>query len=558
MTTKGRIRVAFTVLFVAVLALTVAPPVKATATGAPNFGAAVMLTDGHGNPAPGGEPSIAADVTSQDGANDLYVVSPNLHSLWYSYDRGATWSAPVVFDPNGLGGDSDVAVAQNGDVIVDDLDITHAFVQLSTDHGKTFNTGTLTGLEDDRPWLTTQGTSNVYVSYHDFALGIPVVCASTDGGMTFPFCSQAFSASSSTAQCLSNTIPARALGIDPRDGTINFLYSCSTATENVQDLPSGPVHDFYLAKGKATIPSGLTYTTYPVFVARTAGGKAPDYANIFSTLAIDSAGNYYALIDGTANNNDVTHYPYHVYLLTSTDSGRTWSAPKQVDDDGNGAGTHVLAHLTVTQPGNVDVVWYGSSATGNPNGVCGTAVMQAPCPGDPFASTAAGTGPGWNVYMAQTTNALAATPAWRQVTVNQQATHYGEICTNGLLCTASDRSLLDFISVAVDCYGLAHVTYSSNPQESSGQAAYLQVSNQSGGTSLAPPPSCSALSPSNASSSSTLPLPVALPSLPVKLPGFLPTALFPSVPSLPPVPPAPPIPPLPDGSPLLSAPRILP
>ena len=41
-----------------------------------------------------------------------------------------------------------------------------------------------------------------------------------------------------------------------------------------------------------------------------------------------------------------------------------------VDHDAKGAGTHVLPHLAVTAPGNVDVVWYGTAATGEPNGVC--------------------------------------------------------------------------------------------------------------------------------------------------------------------------------------------
>jgi hypothetical protein len=38
-------------------------------------------------------------------------------------------------------------------------------------------------------------------------------------------------------------------------------------------------------------------------------------------------------------------------------------------------------------------------------------------------------------------------------------THYGEICTNGLVCGSSDRSLLDYIGVTVDCNGFAHIAY---------------------------------------------------------------------------------------------------
>jgi hypothetical protein len=227
-----------------------------------------------------------------------------------------------------------------------------------------------------------------------------------------------------------------------------------------------------------------------VFQADTSGGKAPNYANIFGTLAIDSGGNYYALFDGTANDSNPAANPYHAYLEVSRDHGHTWSKPIQVDHDANGAGTHVFAHLAVTAPGNVDVVWYGTTATGEPNGVCGTVASQSPCTDGfpPYSDPAA---PAWNVYLAQSTNALSATPSFRQVAANPTPTHYGRICTNGLVCGASDRTLLDFISVTADCHGLAHVTYGANTkqQETAGQT-FVHVANQTGGQALVPPAPC--------------------------------------------------------------------
>lgn len=460
------------------------------AAQAPAFGSPVTLTDANGRPAPGGEPSLVADVSTKAGNKNLYVASPNLHALWRSYNDGKTWSKPVVFDQNGTapGGDTDVAVSQTGHVIVTDLNVSHAYVQVSTDHGKTFNTGTATAFEDDRPWLTTEGASNVYVSYHDFVAEVPVICASTDGGQSFPTCSQTFSNPASAGQCAENTVPSRSMSINPKDGSLNFMYSCSTTAENANQPPYGPLHDFYLAKGSGTLPSGLTFTTYPVFVADTSNGKAPTFGNIFGTLRIDSEGNYYALIDGTFDNNKVRGNPYHVYLLTSTNGGKTWSKPKQVDR--GRSGTSVLADFTVTRKGDVDVVWYHTTATGDPNGVCGTIASQSPCPNDPLYTTTPGKGPGWKVYMAQTDNAVTARPKWTQVLVNKNFTHYGEICTNGIVCGSSDRSILDFISVTVDCRGLAHVAYGANPNEARGQQSYVQVSNQTSGFRLAPPKSC--------------------------------------------------------------------
>lgn len=439
----------------------------------------------------GGEPSLAVDMSATPSRGNLYVSAigdPNGPLEWHSYNHGATWSPPVPFDLNGplRGGDSDIAVNTNGNVLATDLNVSHASVQISTDQGKSFNEGTQTAPEDDRPWLTANG-QNVYVSYHDFVAEDPVVCTSHDGGNTFPVCTQAFAADPSVTNCAENTIPARGMSIDPTDYSLNFLYSCSTTGENLQHPPYGPLHDYYLAK---STDGGLTWATYPVFKADTSGGKAPNYASIFGSLAVDSGGNYYALFDGTADDNHVLKYPYHVYLSVSTDHGHTWHKPVQVDHDGNGAGTHVLAHLAVTTPGNVDVVWYGSSFTGEPNGVCGTLASQTPCQNG-FPPYTSSTAPGWKVYLAQSHDALSTVPTFTQVAANGNYTHYGRICTNGLVCGASDRSLLDFISVVVDCGGNAHIVYGGNTkaQEAAGHT-YVHVSNQIGGTTLARLPVC--------------------------------------------------------------------
>jgi hypothetical protein len=462
------------------------------AAKAPSFGGDIVLPGGQG-----AEPSIAIDTSPTASRGDIYAAAigdSNGPLEWHSYDGGKTWSQPVPFDTSGpnRGGDQDITVNTNGDVLTTDLNLTWASVQISKDQGRTFNAGTQTAFEDDRPWITAAG-SDVYVAYHDFVGETPIVCTSHDGGNTFPACLPTYGGSASAAQCVENTVPARALSIDPTNFSLNFLYSCSTAAENAQHPPFGPLHDFYLAQ---STEGGLTWTTHTVFQADTSNGKAPSYGNIFATLAIDSGGNYYALFDGTKDDNNADTNPYHVYLEVSRDHGQTWSKPIQVDHDANGAGTHVLAHLAVTSPGNVDVIWYGTSATGEPNGMCGTEVSQSPCTNssgkpDGLAPYTDPKAPAWNVYMAQSTNALSATPAFKQVVVNATPTHYGEICTNGIVCGSSDRSILDYISVAVDCKGLAHIVYGGNSkaQEAAGEV-FVHEANQTGGTALAPPAAC--------------------------------------------------------------------
>jgi hypothetical protein len=485
-----RLIVSLTACTLVVLSAAASSP--AAGGGKPSFGSDLVLPGGQG-----AEPSIAVDTSATTSRGDMYVGAigdPNGPLEWHSYDSGKTWSQPVPFDTSGpaRGGDQDVAVNTNGDLLATDLDVTWASVQISKDQGKTFDAGTQTAPEDDRPWLTAAG-QNVYVAYHDFAAEVPIVCTSHDGGSTFASCIPTFGGDVSATQCAENTVPARALSIDPTNFSLNFLYSCSTAAENVQHPPFGPLHDYYLAQ---STDGGLTWTTHTVFKADTTGGKAPSYANIFGTLAIDSAGNYYALFDGTADDANADTNPYHVYIEVSTDHGQTWSKPIQVDQDANGAGTHVLAHLAVTAPGNVDVVWYGTTATGEPNGVCGTVISQGPCTDssgkpDGFPAYTDPNAPAWNVYMAQSTNALTATPTFKQVVVNATPTHYGEICTNGIVCGSSDRSLLDYISVAVDCNGLAHIAYGANTkaEEAAGET-FVRVANQTKGTALAAPAAC--------------------------------------------------------------------
>lgn len=453
----------------------------------PTFGPDIVL-QGSG----GAEPSLAIDLSHDAHRNSLYVtgISPGAN-LWHSYDAGRTFSAPVAIDTNGpeRGGDDDVAVGPDGTVYVVDLNVSHNWVQSSADGGKTFTSGTATAFESDRPWITAGQNKTVYVAYHDFAAELPVVCMSTDGGATFPICNDA-NQGASAVPCAENTDVGKRLQIDPVDGSINFLFQCSSAQENASTPPYGPVHDFYIAK---STDGGVTYSVYPVYLADTSGGKQPTLANFWVSLAVDSAGNYYALMDGTMNDADVMHNPYHVYLLTSKDHGKTWSKPVVVDHESDGRGTHVLSDIVATKAGQVDIVFYGTTRTGEPNGVCGDFAAQAPCANNVgFPSYTSKNAPAWRVSLVQSFDALSAHPHFTQTPVTTRPTHFGELCTNGLVCNKSDRSMLDYISVGVDCLGRAHVAFAGNPGEAQGGKPEINVVSQRGGSRLAPPVACSA------------------------------------------------------------------
>ncbi len=173
----------------------------------------------------------------------------------------------------------------------------------------------------------------------------------------------------------------------------------------------------------------------------------------------------------------------------------------------------MLPHLVVTSPGNVDIVWVGTTATGDPNGVCGTTLqneenMPQQCMDathnvndgmacETSACTAADGGmvdANWSVYMAQSLNALTKTPQFTITQVSPGYVHQGEICVNGIVCGNSDRSLLDYISVAVDCSGDAHVAYANNYQVS-GATPTVHEADQTSGDTLTPPTTCASGTP---------------------------------------------------------------
>lgn len=479
--------------FVAVVSIafgvtSVAVAGSAAAATPPQFGRETVV------PASGGaEPSLAIDYSPASRGRVIYVtgISPGAN-LWHSLDGGQTWSQPVAFDVNGpsRGSDVDVAVAPDGTVYVADLNVSHTWVQASTDHGQTFNTGSPSTPEADRPWLTTNGSSTVYAIYHDFATETVFLCTSTNGGAVFQPCIQTFGSNntSAIANCVSNTDIGKALRVDPTDGSLNIVFSCSTTSDASKSPPYGPVHDYYMSK---STDGGVTWNTYTMYTADTSGGKSPTLSNFWTSFAIDSAGNYYALMDGTYDDNTVAANPYHVFLLTSKNHGLTWSPPVVVDKESDGKGTHVLSDITATSPGQVDIVFYGTTATGEPNGVCGSVAAQGPCPnGEGLPDYKATNPPPWRVSMAQSVNALDPSPVFTQVPVTVEYTHYGEICTNGIVCGASDRSLLDYISVAADCAGDAHIAFAGNPTELAGQNPQVYEVDQTAGSTIAPPAAC--------------------------------------------------------------------
>jgi hypothetical protein len=106
---------------------------------------------------------------------------------------------------------------------------------------------------------------------------------------------------------------------------------------------------------------------------------------------------------------------------------------------------------------------------------------RSPVKGNPDTDVSA-----WEIYMAQSLDALKAKPRFQQVQVSQNVIHRGEICLQGLNCDIAvpmrDRSFLEFPSVALDSKGAAIITFNDNTNQV--EAPYVMVSKQITGPSL--------------------------------------------------------------------------
>jgi hypothetical protein len=117
--------------------------------------------------------------------------------------------------------------------------------------------------------------------------------------------------------------------------------------------------------------------------------------------------------------------------------------------------------------------------------------MRCPVPGRGFAR-----GRGWE-RVPEPRSPVDRCSTWVRTAVTGSPVHYGEIRTNGIVCGSSDRTLLDFLSIGVDCGGFAHIAFAGNSKaeeaaDFTNGGANVHVVNQIGGSAIAPPATCSA------------------------------------------------------------------
>ena len=451
---------------IAIVSVAAALLATASIAAAQNFTTPVQL----GNPPSGGEPSIATDpqgdvlVTGPQGIPSGIAGHPGT-GLWISRNDGTSFGAGRFIGSDIGGGDDDV-IYDKGTFYTADLEAVASEVCKSTDRGSSWsavgpvpdpfgctqvNAGQV-GPSDDRPWLAADPTdaSRIYLVYHEFITAEPIAFRTDNGGTDDfanacgPLVTNPAIEANIPTDITGGTLVARpALG---SDGTLYVLFATTTQKENVaaalHGFASGTFSQLYIAVSHDHCQS---FTDYTVFDGQSQYGlNDVQFGDIFNDLVVDGAGNLYAVGAGAVGTKQFPTTT-NVYVLSSTDHGQHWSAPRMID---NAGAAHMLPAAIGGPKGGQLAIGYFRTTNGvtDPNSMSGK----------------------WTYATAESTNATAASPSFTYRDVRPgYVYHNGQICNAGVLCgapnQASDRSLLDFTSAALDSHGCPLFTFAGNP-----------------------------------------------------------------------------------------------
>ncbi|HEX9669644.1 MAG TPA: hypothetical protein VGC93_09185 [Thermoanaerobaculia bacterium] len=412
-----------------------------------------------------GEPFVYVGPDDEIYVTVPFGLSTTVSLLWKSIDGGRSFiplGTPILRDAvtGPGGGDTHLDFDHAGRLYYADLSGGCVMVAVSLDRGNTFppdRTNHLscigaedrTGATDDRQWVGAFGDGIGYVTMRNLIVSVGGnfhLFKTRDAGRTWD--------------------GGRILGTVTQSGPLQVDKQKRNVLVGTQEREAILLYQVFYTGSPGTSLRLFRVTDFddgsPLQVANlpivTPGGTV---GNVFPQLTIDRQGNLYVVwASGSA-----------VFLVTSQDRGETWSPKVQVNPP-ELAGTNIMPWAVAGDAGRVSVVWYRSPLAGNPI--------------DPASR--------WDIWMAQSLDALGPAPTFEIVRVNETTIHTGEICTIGLNCDltvppgARDRSFLEFPSIDLDSRGAAVVTYNDNTNQSGGEGisggAYVMVARQVGGASL--------------------------------------------------------------------------
>ncbi len=384
---------------------------------------------------------------STDGGTSFHIVSPN-----------GLRPNPAPFG----GGDSDIITDDKGNAYFADLEgLANVGVAVTNDGGNNWRENFFSSPfpVDDRQWLTidngltpSANDNTVFLTLRNLAGGSEVLSSPGSTGPTDPVGGFVYT-NAATTTFVGSGAPCGRLTFDP---VLRNLYLPCVSGDHV---------NIARAHVDPSQRTGLQFST--VQTPTSPGGSV---GHLFSSLTVDRAGNLYVAWVDSKNNN--------VYLSVSTNTGTTWSNPLQVN--GDPANTNVMPWAIAGNPGTVDIVFYGTSARGDPNLFPSWLVNRQ-----------AATGFKWFTYFVRVQNATSNSPTIYQVQASEHPTDYGQLCTAGLDCTVNmgDRTLADFFSVSLDANGAARIIINDLTNQHHG-AAVFELTQNSGlsayGSTLTP------------------------------------------------------------------------
>ena len=347
------------------------------------------------------------------------------HPIYREQPDSFTGSEQTAVGADG-GGDVDLAVGFGSNpatLAYSSLVLANISTGKSTDRAATYQlnpVGSTTGGVpiDDRQWLEFLGNNTVFLFYRTVAPAVSMIQRSLDGGFSY-----------GPAQTAGTIGQAGYIDVHQSTGTVYISGSSgqvchSTTTLPITGEPSG--YDCHQAA-----PEGNVANIF--FVVKVADDLTPN-------------GTVYVCY---SNGKDI-------FLRHSTDKGVTWSQRVRVSDGPDTKSSFLPWMETGPTPGSVGIGWYGTTSAVNNDSA------------------------DWKVFFAQSFDATADTPTFRQVVASDHIIHGSNISTGGTLGTAN-RNLLDYFQISFDPLGAAVLDYTDDHNDFDG---HTFVTRQIAGPSI--------------------------------------------------------------------------
>lgn len=379
-------------------------------------------------------PSTVCDPNANPQPKGFLCSYRNQVNIWTSTD-GASWTqtqwmgSGFTNDPSKNTGFSDPSLTEDSSGVIYDtgIDLANDALFSSPDGGKSFPTGTVQCHDGDRPWLAGGQANEVFLAT-DTAEGSGSgheVFHSTDAGAT---CSSNGITDNATNSDGSGYSGYGQIYYDRLNGALiePAVFWGANGTWNGVGIS-------VLANASHAWDSGSSAAFTP-----RQGVTGTSVQGHWPAIAIDSAGTIYVVWDtddraaGTSGgcNGNPTPLANSIEMISTSDLGKTWSAPVTIAHPG----TRVLwPWIAAGAPGNVSVVWYQYDSVTDPD--CGSGNVS--------------------VYDANVTGANTAAPQQTTVDAVGAPIHNGGICQGGTTCVATgqDRRLGDYFTNALDNRG---------------------------------------------------------------------------------------------------------